>query len=319
MDGILIVDKDEGKTSFDVIRDVRKKYNEKKVGHIGTLDPLASGVLPILMGKATKLSDYLMEHSKEYIAKIKLGELTETGDREGKIIKTQDVPKDINSEKIKNILNEFLGKTYQTPPMYSALKIDGKKLYELARSGQEIERKPRKIEITDIDLINYDSIKNEISYKVSCSKGTYIRVLSEDIAKKLGTLGYMTYLRRTRVGNFTLADSGRFIPIGNVFKNNSKIIIKSQDELRKFLNGVRIKVNNNLLKIDDDLPKNNFSEKMNLHNEKYINIEKNEDNNTKNNFYETINLHNVYYNEKFIGICKEDDESIKRFIVLIDN
>lgn len=303
MDGILIVDKDEGKTSFDVIRDVRKKYNEKKVGHIGTLDPLASGVLPVLMGKATRLSDYLMEHSKEYIAKIKLGTSTETGDREGKIIKTQDVPKDIDAEKIQRVLEKFIGETFQIPPMYSALKVDGKKLYEIARSGKEVERKPRKIEINYINLINYDPIEKEILYKVSCSKGTYIRVLSEDIAKKLGTCGCMTYLRRTRVGNFTLDDSGKFIQLENIFQNNPRIVIKNKDELKRFLNGVKIYINDYYIEVTNPIDEsiNNF----------------NDNDLQKSNLREKMNLYNVYYENEFIGIGKIEDNNIKRFIIVI--
>ena len=257
MDGILIVDKKEGILSFDVIREVRKKYNEKKVGHIGTLDPLASGILPILIGKATKLSDYLMQHDKEYISKIKLGMSTSTGDREGKITDTCTIPKNLNEEEISKVLNKFLGVTYQVPPMYSALKVNGKKLYEIARSGGEIERRPRKIEIFNIGLLNYDSIENEIEYKVTCSKGTYIRVLSEDIAKKMNTCGYMSYLRRTRVGNFKIEDSGKFIPLEDIFLNNDKFIIKDDEYLKKFLNGVKINT-----KIDSKLCNVYFKEKF---------------------------------------------------------
>ena len=153
MDGILIVDKPLGKTSFDCVRDVRKQYNTKKVGHIGTLDPMATGVLAILIGQATKLSDYLMEHDKEYIATLKLGKSTNTGDSEGEIIEEKEVNKNVLDEIIiTEALNSFLGETYQIPPMYSALKVNGKKLYEVARSGQEIERKARKIVITSIEL-----------------------------------------------------------------------------------------------------------------------------------------------------------------------
>lgn len=240
MDGILIVDKKEGMTSFDVVRDTRKKYNEKKVGHIGTLDPLASGVLPVLIGKATKLSDYLMNHDKEYVAKIKLGKSTETGDREGNVIETEDVPNNLNEENIQNVLNEFLGQTFQIPPMYSALKVNGKKLYEIARSGQNVERQPRKINISEIKIIKYDTSNKEIEYKVACSKGTYIRVLSEDIAKKLNTCGYMSYLRRTRVGDFKISDSGKFIPLEEIFKDNLNVIIDNQAKLDYFLNGGKI-------------------------------------------------------------------------------
>ena len=274
MDGILIVDKKEGMTSFDVVRDTRKKYNEKKVGHIGTLDPLASGVLPVLIGKATKLSDYLMNHDKEYVAKIKLGKSTETGDREGNVIETEDVPNNLNEENIQNVLNEFLGQTFQIPPMYSALKINGKKLYEIARSGQNVERQPRKISISEIKIIKYDTSNKEIEYKVTCSKGTYIRVLSEDIAKKLNTCGYMSYLRRTRVGDFKISDSGKFIPLEKIFKDNLNVTIDNQAKLDYFLNGGKI------------------------------------------NYKYKDSLCNIYYNQKFIGIGKIENEQLRRFIII---
>ena len=274
MDGILIVDKKEGMTSFDVVRDTRKKYNEKKVGHIGTLDPLASGVLPVLIGKATKLSDYLMNHDKEYVAKIKLGKSTETGDREGNVIETEDVPNNLNEENIQNVLNEFLGQTFQIPPMYSALKVNGKKLYEIARSGQNVERQPRKINISEIKIIKYDTSNKEIEYKVTCSKGTYIRVLSEDIAKKLNTCGYMSYLRRTRVGDFKISDSGKFIPLEKIFKDNLNVIIDNQAKLDYFLNGGKI------------------------------------------NYKYKDSLCNIYYNQKFIGIGKIENEQLRRFIII---
>lgn len=274
MDGILIVDKKEGMTSFDVVRDTRKKYNEKKVGHIGTLDPLASGVLPVLIGKATKLSDYLMNHDKEYVAKIKLGKSTETGDREGNVIETEAVPNNLNEKNIQNVLNEFLGQTFQIPPMYSALKVNGKKLYEIARSGQNVERQPRKISISEIKIIKYDTSNKEIEYKVTCSKGTYIRVLSEDIAKKLNTCGYMSYLRRTRVGDFKISDSGKFIPLEKIFKDNLNVIIDNQAKLDYFLNGGKI------------------------------------------NYKYKDSLCNIYYNQKFIGIGKIENEQLRRFIII---
>ena len=210
MDGILIVDKQKGMTSFDVVREVRKKYNTKKVGHIGTLDPLATGVLTVLIGKATKLSDFLMEHEKEYISTLKLGKSTDTGDSEGNILEekidSKIYEKKISSKKDENLkaykkieeaFKSFIGESMQTPPMYSAIKIQGKKLYELAREGKTVEREQRKITIKEITLLNIDEDNNEIKYKVTCSKGTYIRVLCEDIAKKLGTVGYMKELRRT--------------------------------------------------------------------------------------------------------------------------
>lgn len=238
MNGILIVDKKIGETSFDVIRDVRKKYNMKKVGHTGTLDPMATGVLPILLGDATKLSDFLMDHDKEYVAILKLGKKTNTGDSEGEAIEERKIPK-LETSKIEVILKEFLGTSMQTPPMYSAIKVNGKKLYEYARAGEEIERNKRKIEIFKIELISYKD--DEIEYKVNCSKGTYIRTLCEDISEKLGTVGYMKSLRRTRVGEFSLEDTGKIFSIEDVMKNRPKYDLK-EGEKNQFLNGASIKI-----------------------------------------------------------------------------
>ena len=238
MNGILIVDKKIGETSFDVIRDVRKKFNMKKVGHTGTLDPMATGVLPILLGDATKLSDFLMDHDKEYVAILKLGKKTNTGDSEGEVIEEGKIPK-LETSKIEEVLKEFLGTSMQTPPMYSAIKVNGKKLYEYARAGEEIERNKRKIEIFKIELISYKD--DEIEYKVNCSKGTYIRTLCEDISEKLGTVGYMKSLRRTRVGEFSLEDTGKIFSIEDVMKNRPKYDLK-EGEKNQFLNGASIKI-----------------------------------------------------------------------------
>ena len=242
MDGILITNKPKGITSFGMCSKIRKEYNEKKVGHIGTLDPEASGVLPILIGKATKLSDLLMEHDKEYIVEIKLGIKTETGDSEGKVLEETEVSNDINQEQIENVLKSFLGSRKQVPPMYSALKVNGQKLYELARQGKTIERKPRDIYIDSIELINFNKEENIIKYKVNCSKGTYMRVLSEDIALKLGTIGYMLSLVRTRVGAYKLEHEGKFIELENIL--DLKKIVLSNDLLKKILNGQKIKTEN---------------------------------------------------------------------------
>lgn len=187
MDGILIVDKPVSKTSFDVVWNVRKEYNTKKVGHIGTLDPMASGVLPVLIGNATRLSDILVEHDKEYIAHLTLGKATDTGDSEGKVIQVDNRFFNEEKEKIEEVLKSFLGDSMQIPPMYSAIKINGRKLYEIARSGKTVEREPRKINISEIELLEFKN-PNEIKFRVVCSKGTYIRVLCEDIAQKLGTV-----------------------------------------------------------------------------------------------------------------------------------
>lgn len=185
MDGILVINKPKGYTSHDVVNCLRKALNTKKIGHTGTLDPNATGVLPILVGTATKLSKYLIEHDKTYIATVKLGEKTETGDSEGTVIK-QDLSiltKEITEGEIENVLNSFKGKQQQIPPMYSAIKINGKKAYEYARKGQEVKIEPREIEIYDIRFISKDNL--EITFEVSCSKGTYIRTLCENIAEKL--------------------------------------------------------------------------------------------------------------------------------------
>ena len=244
MNGILIIDKEKGKTSFDVIREIRKKYNIKKVGHIGTLDPMATGVLPVLLGDATKLSDYLMNHDKEYVAELELGIKTDTGDIEGNVIEKKELKK-FKKEDIESVLNSFIGKSSQIPPMYSAIKLNGKKLYELAREGKTIQRQPRTINIYDIELLNIENDETgntkTIKYKVKCSKGTYIRVLCEDIAKKLGTCGYMKNLRRTKVGNFTLQDKDKILSIEDVLKELPNYYLK-EGEYKKIINGIGINV-----------------------------------------------------------------------------
>ena len=206
MDGIILINKEKGYTSHDIVNKVRKKLNIKKVGHAGTLDPLATGILPILIGKGTKLSKYLIEHDKTYIANIKLGIKTATGDLEGDIIKkTENV--NIDELAIKNLLKTFIGKQKQIPPMYSAIKINGKKLYEYARASENVEITPRDIEIYDIYLNNYDKEKQEVKITAHVSKGTYIRTLCENIAEKLGTIGTMKELERIKVNQFTIEKS----------------------------------------------------------------------------------------------------------------
>ena len=293
MDGILIVDKKEGLTSFDVVRDVRKEFNTKKVGHVGTLDPMATGVLVVLIGKATKLSDYLMLHDKEYIAELKLGIKTDTGDRTGKIINEDNnfSLKNIQEKEVLKILNSFLGEQDQIPPMYSAIKVNGKKLYELARNNIEIERKPRKINVFSIEIckINYD--ENIITFKVSCSKGTYIRTLCEDIATKFGTVGTMNNLRRTRVGNFKIEEAGKIIEFENIlnyiYKEPVKVSIYDSKNYEKFLNGIELK-------------NENYKTLCNIE-EKDISKEK---------------LCNVYFEDRYLGIGKIKNQNIKRDIIL---
>ena len=197
MDGIIIINKSKNCTSHDIVRKAKKILNEK-VGHTGTLDPNATGVLPLLVGKGTQISKYLINHDKTYEAVLKLGEKTDTADIEGNIIETKQVqPSNLEKENVEKVLKSLIGKQEQIPPIYSAIKVNGKKLYEYARSGQNVEIEPRTIEIYNLELIKIEN--QEITYKVHCSKGTYIRTLCEQIAEKLGTVGYMKELNRTQV------------------------------------------------------------------------------------------------------------------------
>ncbi len=201
MNGILIVDKPQGWTSHDVVNFVRKRFQIKKVGHAGTLDPMATGILVLLLGESTSLSSHYMNGDKEYQAVLTLGKVTDTADATGKVIKTETVP-DFDIEQVKAILEKFVGQIEQIPPMVSAIKINGQKLYKLARQGKDIQRSPRKVTIISLQL---DSFKlPDISISVTCNKGTYIRTLCEDIAYALGSCGHMSYLRRTRSGEFSV-------------------------------------------------------------------------------------------------------------------
>lgn len=245
LNGILVVNKEAGYTSHDVVAKVKKILGEK-VGHTGTLDPNATGVLPLLIGKGTGLAKYLVNHDKTYIATLKLGEKTDTADGEGNIIERKDV-KNFSIEKVEEVLKSFLGKQEQMPPMYSAIKVNGKKLYEYARKGEKVDLKPRQIEIYYIKLIELSDL--EIIFEVSCSKGTYIRSLCEDIAEKLGTVGYMKDLNRTVVGEFSIQDSVKIDEVHETkvisieqFLNDKEIITLEPGKLNLFLNGGRIKV-----------------------------------------------------------------------------
>lgn len=321
MDGIILINKEKEWTSHDVVAKVKKMLNVK-VGHTGTLDPNATGVLPLLLGDATKISKYLINHDKEYVAELKLGIKTDTADGEGNIIEEKYVnlqekflegkklsktdeeslknsliksEKEMPSkswtkrgwamsnksltnnkettsnenkkikEELQKILNTFIGKSLQTPPMYSAIKVNGKKLYEYARENKEVNIKPREIEIYNIKLLNIDLKENIITFKVSCSKGTYIRTLCENIAEKLDTCGYMKELQRTQVGDFRIEDSitineleekirskeilnnlnsnddrsNCFITIEQLFSNCNEIRLNAE-QVNKFLNGVKI-------------------------------------------------------------------------------
>lgn len=234
MDGIIIINKEKNWTSNDIVQKLKHTFHEK-TGHTGTLDPQATGVLPILVGKGTSLSKYLVNHDKEYIATIRLGEKTSTGDQEGEIIETKPVTDVMfDAENVRKVLSEFKGKQNQIPPMYSAIKVNGKKLYEYARSGKKVEIEPREIEIFDIDLISISKETQEITYRVWCSKGTYIRSLCEDIAESLGTVGFMKKLNRTRVGEFRIEQAVRISEIVNDGVIDTKIIEKNFISIEKF-------------------------------------------------------------------------------------
>lgn len=250
MEGVLIINKPKDFSSHDVVNVLRKELNMKKVGHTGTLDPKATGVLPILIGNATKISKYLVEHDKTYSVVMELGTRTDTLDSEGKILETRKV-ETLDEEKIKEVLSSFLGKQKQIPPMYSAIKINGKKAYEYARNGQVVEITPREIEIYEMKFKKY--FDNQISFIVKCSKGTYIRTLCQDIAKRLGTIAYMKELQRTDVDIFNIKDAisiddiknkkkdvkEAIISIEEVFSKNGKIVL-ADEKLQYFLNGVKL-------------------------------------------------------------------------------
>ncbi|MDY6383228.1 MAG: tRNA pseudouridine(55) synthase TruB [Cyanobacteriota bacterium] len=221
MFGFINIFKPEGMTSFDVVAKLRKVTHIKQIGHTGTLDPFAVGVLPISIGKATKLIEYLPD-DKAYIATVQFGADTDTYDKDGKIIKTYD--KKITENDVKNILNDFRGEISQLPPIYSAIKINGKKLYEYAREGKQAEIKPRKVFISNIELMSFDKDKQSAQIKVECSKGTYIRSIAYDIGQKLNCGGYLTALERTKAGAFNLETSVKLDEIKTIEDVEKNII-----------------------------------------------------------------------------------------------
>lgn len=272
-DGLLIINKPEGITSHDVVAKIRKKLQTKKVGHTGTLDPMATGVLVVCVGAATKLVQYLTCEDKIYDVEMQLGIKTDTGDITGNIIETQNEKQIIFDS---SILYKFVGKQKQVPPMYSAIKKDGVKLYELARKGIEIEREARDIEIFDISNVEYNN--KTVNYRVHCSKGTYVRVLCEDIAKALGTVGTMTKLNRIKTGQFSIEDAcalddvcdEKILPMERVYTQSIDI----GDEINKLINGMSIEK-----KLQDG-------------------------------------LYNLYYNGKYIGLGEIKDMKLKRKIIV---
>lgn len=205
MNGIINVKKEKGFTSHDVVAKLRGILRMKKIGHTGTLDPDATGVLPVCVGKATKVCDLLTDKDKTYVAEVKLGITTDTLDLTGEILAEKEVS--VTEEDIRKSLEDFRGEIQQIPPMYSAIKINGKKLYELARQGKEVERKPRTVTIHELILRDVALDKQEFTIEVTCSKGTYIRTLCQDIGEVLGCGAAMKSLVRTRVGRFTIENA----------------------------------------------------------------------------------------------------------------
>ena len=285
MDGIIIINKPKNCTSYHIVHKA-KKITGEKVGHTGTLDPMATGVLPLLIGKATLCSQYLMNHDKTYEVQLTLGKKTDSGDSEGAIIEEKEIAKEIfQKERVEEVLTSFLGIQEQIPPMYSAIKVNGKKLYEYARKGQTIEVKSRQIEIYAIQLLQIKEEQKQIEFQVHCSKGTYIRSLCEDIAKKLDTIGYMSALNRTQVGEFSISqaisieqmqkEKMPYITIETLFQDKPEIRLEEK-RLIPFLNGVKL----TMRKADD--------------------------------------IYRIYCNGEFIGIGILEKGFLKRDIIILD-
>lgn len=247
MNGVVVLDKPEGKTSHDMVNFMRRLTGIRRIGHTGTLDPMATGVLPICIGSAAKAADMLMLADKRYTAELTLGITTDTEDISGNVITRENVS--VEKHKTEETVKSFVGESEQIPPMYSAIKQNGKKLYELARQGIEVEREKRKITIFSIDIL--DISENTLKIDVHCSKGTYIRTLCADIGKKLGTGACMTSLRRTASGRFTEKDA--FTPEELSIMNVEDAVIKTdrlfaeypeihlnEKQTKSIVNGVRM-------------------------------------------------------------------------------
>ena len=250
--GILVIDKSAGWTSQDVAAKLRGVFHERRVGHGGTLDPMATGVLPIFIGRATRAAEFLESAEKEYVAGLRLGVVTDTQDTSGNILETHPVA--VTREEVQAALRQFLGPIEQIPPMYSAIKINGQKLYELARRGQEVERKPRSITIHELELL--EGADADYLLRVRCSKGTYVRTLCHDLGRALGCGGCMSSLRRTRAGSVTLspavtvqqvlnfaaeqAPQALLMPVDAVFSMHPPLIV-TMGQAAKLKNGAQIK------------------------------------------------------------------------------
>lgn len=236
--GILLLDKPAGMSSADAINKIKRQHPFQKIGHGGTLDPFATGLLVILIGEATKIARFLLDGEKEYEALAKIGQVTDTGDHMGLVIEEMPVP-EISKEKWQELANTFLGKSTQVPPKFSALKVKGKALYEYARAGEDVEIKPREIQVNEIQILSNNA--DTVRFRVACGGGTYIRVLANDLAKKAQTLSYLLELRRTGSSNFKLADAITLpnaletasenlpiLPLENALQHLPKVICNSE-------------------------------------------------------------------------------------------
>ncbi|WP_097458932.1 tRNA pseudouridine(55) synthase TruB [Mangrovitalea sediminis] len=254
LDGILVVDKPQGLTSNGVLQRVKRCLDAAKAGHTGSLDPLATGVLPICLGEATKFSQYLLDADKAYVARARLGQVTSTGDSEGEIIRERPLPESLDEAQLEEVLAQFRGEIDQVPPMYSALKHQGRPLYELARQGVEVERKARRVTIYELTLLSLAADGFEIA--VRCSKGTYIRSLVQDIGEALGCGAHLTALRRTMAAGFTEAVAvsleqlqeeppevreGRLMPVDTALKALPQIVL-NPEHLVSILNGQPVRI-----------------------------------------------------------------------------
>lgn len=253
MDGIIILDKPEDFTSFDMVAKMRRLLGTRKVGHAGTLDPMATGVLPIFVGRATKCCDILPNQNKRYTATFQLGYTTDTLDATGRVLTRTEVS--ATKEDVEKALESFRGEIMQLPPMYSAIQINGKRLYDLARQGIEIEREKRPVTITELNLLSADDVQHIYQIDVACSKGTYIRTLCADIGEALGCGATMTALRRTEAAGFSIADSitleeaeklleegtltERLLPIRTVFESLPALYLAGRQQTL-FQNGVKL-------------------------------------------------------------------------------
>lgn len=253
MNGVLCVNKPQDFTSFDVIAKLRGILKMKRLGHGGTLDPMATGVLPVFVGTATKACDIMPDNTKSYRAGFRFGETSDTQDVTGTILTRSDKP--VSREEAESVLPQFLGKIKQLPPMYSAVQVNGKRLYDLARQGIEVEREPREIEVNSLVICEYDEISREGVIEIGCGKGTYIRTIINDIGERLGCGGIMTSLVRTSSGGFTLADCCSFeeiqtaadngtvgeliLPIERVFSSLPKLRL-GDVQTRMYRNGVKL-------------------------------------------------------------------------------